>query len=72
MTREETAEWVGYYFGLQRAVNMKRLPENFVQFLLTEMGKVEASLPPGTIDAWPRDCDWIAANRQDGPHIGNQ
>ncbi len=54
MTREETAEWVGYYFGLQSAINMKRLPEEYVRFLRGEMSAVEARLPPGTIDAWPR------------------
>jgi hypothetical protein len=53
MSREETAEWVGFYFGLQRAVNMKRLPENFVTFLLAEMKDAEDKLPPGTIDSWP-------------------
>lgn len=66
MRREETAEWVGYYFGLQRAINMKRLPENFVAYLLAEMQTVERSLPPGTIGTWPRDCGWVAANRVDG------
>lgn len=54
MTREQTAEWVGYYFGLQRAVNMKRLPENYVRFLLGEMRDVEAKLPTGTIESWPK------------------
>ena len=53
MNREQTAEWVGYYFGLQRAVNLKRLPEEFVQFLLSEMKDVEEKLPAGTIDKWP-------------------
>lgn len=53
-TREELAEQVGYYFGLQRAINMKRLPEEFVTFLRGEMQHVEKKLPPGTIDAWPR------------------
>lgn len=51
--REQTAEWVGCYFGIQRAVNMKRLPEEFCQFLLAEMRSIEAKLPLGTIDAWP-------------------
>jgi hypothetical protein len=54
MEREQTAEWVGYYFGLQRAINMKRLPENYVTFLRGEMAEVEGRLPPGTIDNWPR------------------
>ena len=53
MTREETAEWVGYYFGLTRAFNMKRLPDEFVRFLDGEMREVEAKLPPGTLDSWP-------------------
>lgn len=80
MTREETAEWVGYYFGLQRAGNIK---PSFVRgevatvainelrkMIDAEMAKVAAMLPPGTIDAWPRDRGWIAAHRVDGPHIG--
>lgn len=53
MTREETAEWVGYYFGLTRAFNMSRLPSEFVRFLDHEMRAVEAKLPPGTIESWP-------------------
>lgn len=57
MTREQTAEWVGYFFGLQRAINMKRLPNEFVRFLRAEMDDIEAKLPPGTIDAWPRTVD---------------
>lgn len=54
MTRVEIAEYVGYYFGLQRAINMKRLPEEYVRFLRAEMSDIEAKLEPGTIDAWPR------------------
>lgn len=65
MTREETAEWVGCYFGLQKAGNLKlgfaRGPVG--TFVLNELRKmidaemraVEAKLPPGTIDAWPQD-----------------
>lgn len=67
-TREETAEWVGYYFGLQRAGNL-RVPAvsadqadgagvavNALRRLIqSEMNRVEAMLPPGTIDAWPRE-----------------
>jgi hypothetical protein len=48
------AEWVGYYFGLQRALNMKRLPPEFVSFLDHEMREVESKLPPGTIENWPK------------------
>jgi hypothetical protein len=48
------AEWVGYYFGLQRALNMKRLPAEFVSFLDHEMHEVESKLPPGTIENWPK------------------
>ena len=64
MTREETAEWVGFYFGLQRAGNMKIAgymgPEssraiNLLRAMIDdEMALVIAKLPPGTIDAWPR------------------
>jgi hypothetical protein len=49
------AEWVGYYFGLQRALNMKRLPAEFVAFLDHEMREVESKLPPGTIESWPKE-----------------
>jgi hypothetical protein len=49
------AEWVGYYFGLQRATNMKRLPAEFVSFLDHEMREVESKLPPGTIESWPKE-----------------
>jgi hypothetical protein len=49
------AEWVGYYFGLQRALNMKRLPSEFVSFLDHEMREVESKLPPGTIESWPKE-----------------
>jgi hypothetical protein len=49
------AEWVGYYFGLQRALNMKRLPQEFVAFLDHEMREVESKLPPGTIESWPKE-----------------
>lgn len=55
LTREQIAELVGFYFGLQRAINMRRLPEEYVTFLRAEMQDVESKLPPGTIDAWPRD-----------------
>lgn len=60
MTREETAEWVGHYFGLQRAGNIK-LPggdadtiNRFRMMLDAAMAEVKAKLPLGTIDAWPR------------------
>jgi hypothetical protein len=49
------AEWVGYYFGLQRALNMKRLPAEFVAFLDHEMHEVKDKLPPGTIESWPKE-----------------
>jgi len=64
MTREETAEWVGHYFGLQKAGNMMprvergeegtRVLNALREMIDAEMRKVEAKLPPGTIDAWPR------------------
>lgn len=66
MTREETAEWVGYYFGLQRAGNMRvmvigeplatgaGIAINKLRGLIdAEMAKVLAKLPDGTIEAWP-------------------
>lgn len=63
MTREETAEWVGHYFGLQRAGNMMpRVPRgneatrvlNALRDMIdAEMREVEAKLPPGTIENWP-------------------
>lgn len=62
MTREETAEWVGYYFGLTRAFNMKRLPSEFVRFLDVEMREVEARLSPDTINNWPRSTPILSAN----------
>ncbi len=53
MTREETAEWVGYYFGLQRALNAAPANPPFKTFLETEMGDVLLKMPPGTVEAWP-------------------
>lgn len=52
LTREETAEWVGYYFGLQRAFN-KGLHTRVSEELEAEMGDVLLKMPPGTIEAWP-------------------
>lgn len=59
----EVAEWVGYYHGLQRVGNM-RSPGHGDQGQMAindlrgqieaEMKRVEAMLPPGTLDAWPR------------------
>lgn len=53
MTREQTAEWVGYYFGLQRAVNLTHMPENFRTLLLHEMADVELKVGPGVLADWP-------------------
>lgn len=60
----KTAEAVGYYFGLQRAGNMKlSIPRGDAETIAlndirrqidAEMKKVEDELPPGTIDQWPR------------------
>ena len=65
MTREETAEWVGYYFGLQRAGNMTPRVErgeegsrvlNALRAMIdSEMASVAAKLPPETIDNWKSD-----------------
>lgn len=64
MTDLETAEWVGCYFGLQQAANMKlpfprddsssRAQNAIGDMCLAKMHEIEAKLPPGTIDAWPR------------------
>jgi hypothetical protein len=64
VTREETAELVGRYFGLQKASNLKiagylgpeaaRVHSILRALIDDEMSKVEAKLPPGTIDTWPR------------------
>lgn len=65
MTREQTAELVGRYFGLQWAGNaMPRIERgdegtrmlNALRDMIDlEMAVVKAKLPPGTIDAWPND-----------------
>lgn len=55
LTREETAEWVGYYFGLQRALN-KGPHTQIATELETEMGDVLLKMPPGTVEAWPAVC----------------
>jgi hypothetical protein len=47
------AEWVGYYFGLQYAINLKRLPEEYRKQIMIKMTDTAAKLPPGTIDRWP-------------------
>ena len=65
MTREETAEWVGYYFGLQRAGNMMPRVErgeegsrvlNALRAMIdSEMASVAAKLPPEAMDNWKSD-----------------
>lgn len=52
LTREQTAERVGYYFGLQRAFNMSRDPA-LSRALEAEMGDTLLLMPPGTVEAWP-------------------
>jgi hypothetical protein len=63
MSREETAELVGFYFGLQRAGNMRPLPltaegadaiNALRKMLDDEMQATAAKMPPGTLDAWPQ------------------
>lgn len=64
MKREEMAEWVGYYFGLQRAGNLNprilrgdegsRMLNAMRNLIDAEMKRIERMLPPGTIDTWPR------------------
>ncbi|MEO6382000.1 MAG: hypothetical protein ABIO35_08380 [Nitrobacter sp.] len=84
MTREETAEWVGCYFGLQRAGNMNppvlrgdegsRMLNGLRAMIQAEMDKIEAKLPPGTIDAWPRESDGetLQTGEQSKPVGGNK
>ena len=76
MPREEIAEWVGYYFGLQRAGNLRltiprgdgesRALNDLRKSIDAEMAKIVKMLPPGTIDGWPHDRSWMAAHRVDG------
>jgi hypothetical protein len=72
LTHDEIAEFVGYYFGLQRACNLKpdvahlirqsaehadtvgQTVNAYRRELLAQMKDVEAKLPPGTLEAWPR------------------
>jgi len=61
MDREQIAEQVGFYFGLQRACNLKRMPEEFCRLLLAEMKDTADKLPPGTIDSWPRNSEGAPA-----------
>lgn len=64
LTREQIAEKVGYYFGLQRASNHHphtpdpngdgaRAINAIREWLDGEMAKVEAELPAGAIERWP-------------------
>jgi len=63
MTREEIAELVGQYFGLQQAGNMNpriergdegsRMLNALREMIDAKKREVEAKLPPGTIDRWP-------------------
>lgn len=65
-TREDVAELVGRYFGLQRAGNMRVFAPsaemadavgwtiNSIRRMIDEdMKEIERKLPPGTIDRWP-------------------
>lgn len=62
MTREEMAEWVGYYHGLQRAGNMmprvergddgSRVLNALREMIDAEKATIVAKLPAGTIDNW--------------------
>lgn len=67
-SREETAELVGRYFGLQSAGNMRVFAPNAAdagavswtvnalrEMIQEDMDEIVKKLPPGTIDAWPRD-----------------
>ena len=63
MRREEMAEWVGKYFGLQQAGNMMPRIErgeegtrmlNALRAMIDEEKKaIEEKLPHGTIERWP-------------------
>lgn len=67
MPRELTAEWIGYYFGLQHAANLNPVPaiapehaegagravNELRRTLDAEMRLVEARLPPGALEGWP-------------------
>jgi len=62
LTREQTAEWVGYYFGLQRASNLQvnvggtggaDAINRLRSTLDAEMKDVAEKLPAGAIDHWP-------------------
>jgi hypothetical protein len=63
MTREQTTELVGQYFGLQQAGNMMpriergeegtRMLNALRAMIDTAMKEIEAKLPPGTIEYWP-------------------
>lgn len=54
LARVEVAEWVGYYFGLQRAYNAAPAGRDFQTFLEIEMSHALSKMPPGTVEAWPR------------------
>lgn len=63
LTKEQTAEYVGQYFGLQQAGNMMPKIErdeegtrmlNALRAMIDDKKKeIEAKLPPGTIEVWP-------------------
>ena len=64
LTREQMAEKVGYYFGLQRAGNHHphipdpsgdgaRMLNALRQWIDNEMAKMEAELPRDAIERWP-------------------
>jgi hypothetical protein len=64
MTDLEIAEWVGFYYGLQRAGNMHvahttdeagRTLNALRRLIQAEMDKTEAKLPPGALEEWPSD-----------------
>lgn len=65
MNREQTAELVGQYFGLQQAGNMMpriergeegtRMLNALRAMIDAKIRGVEAKLPPGTIENWPRE-----------------
>jgi hypothetical protein len=65
MTREEIAEWVGCYFGLQQAINIRpqiedasgdggRMLVALRSELRRRMDEIEGRLPPGAIESWPK------------------
>lgn len=62
MTREEIAEWVGCYFGLQQAGNINVPGDGAtINRIRKEIDArkraIEAKLPPGAIENWPREAN---------------